>query len=401
MSSQPVLHHHQVLVSSELGGAGHIALNLARFLRERGQECRVWLAGPGPAHAETARLGLPFGTYDVNAVLSPSVVRAGVANWSLSRALKRFGPGIAHVHSPGHYGALRWGLKRSGLLRVAHVHLEEGPEVLRWAFRSPPELIITCATFLVDHLRRMLPGEVVDHTRIAAVPNAVDVDKFTPGPKGPAKERVGALPGRPLAVMLANLSPHKGQETAIRAAAALKARGVVVHFWLAGVERGGAAAYTIRLQSLIAELGVADRVRLLGQRTDAPELLRAADFFLLPSTCEGLPISLLEAQACQVPVLAAPTAGVPEVVRHGVTGFLIAADDSDGYADQITRLLADDRLMRQVTEAALKQVRQAHNWDAYCRRVSTLYDEITDDAKSHRRGTVRAARLVQQPIEAV
>jgi glycosyltransferase involved in cell wall biosynthesis len=401
MSRHPVLHHHQVLVCPDLGGAGLIALNLARFLRERGQECRVWLAGPGSAQAETARLGLPFGTYDVNGVVSPSVVRAGLANWRFSRALKRFGPGIAHVHCPGYYGALRWGLKRSGLLRVAHVHLEEGPEILRWAFRSPPELIITCATFLVDHLRRILPGEVVDRTRIAAVPNAVEVDKFAAGPKGPAKARVGAPPGRPLALMLANLSPHKGQETAIRTAAALKARGVEVHFWLAGVERGGAAAYTARLQSLIAELGVADRVRLLGQRTDAPELLRAADLFLLPSTCEGLPISLLEAQACQVPVLAAPTAGVPEVVRHGVTGFLIPADDPNGFAEQITRLLADDRLPRQVTEAALKQVRQEHNWNAYCRRVSTLYEEIADEARSHRTGPVPAARLVPQPYEAV
>lgn len=370
--------YHQLLVSAEFGGAGQIALQLARYLVEHREQSRVWVPGPGAAQAETVRLGLPFSTYDAKAALSPSRISAGFANWKTGRALRRFGAGLVHVHSPGQYGALRWGLKRSGLVRVAHVHLEEDQGMLGWAFRSPPELIITCATFLAGYVRNTLSVEAARRVRIEAVPNAVDIDKFTPGPKHPAKEQVGAPAGRPLALMLANLSPHKGQETAIRAAAALKARGVEVSFWLAGVERGGAGAYTARLQSLITELGVADRVRLLGHRADAPDLLRAADFFLLPSTCEGLPLSVLEAQACKVPVLAAPTAGVPEVVRDGVTGFLVRADDSAGYADRITQLIADAKLGRQLAEAAFEQVRREHNWNTYCRRVFQLYQETLE-----------------------
>src|SRR5262249_39146420 len=83
--------------------------------------------------------------------------------------------------------------------------------------------------------------------------------------------------------------------------------------------------YTTRLQDLCNELGVADRIRFLGHREDVPDLLRAADIFFLPSTSEGLPLSVLEAQATKVPVLAAATAGIPEVITDGETAFLIPA----------------------------------------------------------------------------
>src|SRR5262249_48318367 len=153
-----------------------------------------------------------------------------------------------------------------------------------------------------------------------AVPNTVDTARFFPGDRQEAKAKVGAPP-LPLVLMLANLAPHKGQETAVRAVAELKRRGIDVACWLAGEERGGGDAFTVRLRGLIAELGLADRVRLLGFRGDAPELLRAADFFLLPSTHEGLPLTVLEAQASKVPVLASATAGIPEAVQDGETGF--------------------------------------------------------------------------------
>ena len=86
-------------------------------------------------------------------------------------------------------------------------------------------------------------------------------------------------------------------------------------------------------------------VRLLGQRDDANVLLRAADFFLLPSTNEGLPLSILEAQATKVPVLAAPTAGIPEIVRDAETGFLIPATDAPGYAHRIRVFARESRAL--------------------------------------------------------
>ncbi len=384
--------YHQFLVSRDLGGAGLVALHLAKFLAAAGREAPVWAPGPGPAWDEAERLGLTVRGFDLQSALSPSAWAAARANWRAWRGL-RGGPGLVHVHSPAAYGALRHALGWSGLRRVAHVQIEEGPGLLRWAFAAPPDLIITCARFLVSAVRQALPEHLRERQRVVAVPNAVDTAKFAPGDRAGAKRKVGAPAGAPLALMLANLAPHKGQETAVRAVAALKARGVEVHLWLAGTERGGAGAYTARLRALVGEAGVADRVHLLGQCRDTPDLLRAADFFLLPSTCEGLPLSVLEAQATRVPVLAAPTAGVPEVVRDGETGFLIAAGDAEGYAARVERLLADRALAGRVAEAAYGCVTREYNWAAYCRRVTELYDEVLE-------GGAVAARAGRRPLTA-
>ena len=369
---------HQFLVSRELGGAGLTALHIARFLQENARQSSVWIPGDGPAAQEAKRLGLKASHYRANWALSPWNFKAAVENWRIGRVLRGQQSDIVHVHSPRHYGGLRWGLKLSMAKSVVHVQVEEEPGLLRWAFRQPPSLIITCARFLVDHVRRALPEAYQKRQKIVAVPNAVDTRKFFPGDKADAKARVGGPAEIPLVLMLANLAPHKGQETAIRAMALLKQRGLQLACWLAGIERGGVNTYTDRLRSFIAEMGVSDRVHLLGPRNDAPDLLRAADFLLLPSTCEGLPLSILEAQATKVPVLASSTAGIPEVISDGETGFLIPAEDADGYAACLVNLLKSPRLYHSVAENAYRRTTLEHNWGTLCRRISDLYRELVD-----------------------
>jgi glycosyltransferase involved in cell wall biosynthesis len=368
--------YHQFLVSREVGGAALVGLHIADHLRRLRQPSQVWVPGPGPAEQEAGRLGLATADYDGRAILGPSPTRSLWGNWRLARRLRRAGAALVHVHTPVHYAALRWGLRWARVKRVVHVHLETDAEAVGWTVRIPPELIVTCASTFVDRVRQGLPRECQERQRIVAIPNAVDVERFAPGDKQAAKHKVGAPLDRPLVLMLANLAPHKGQETAIRAVALLKQRGAQVACWLAGVERGGSTAFTSRLQTLIAQQGVADRVQLLGQRSDAPDLLRAADFFLLPSTCEGLPLAILEAQASLVPVLAAPTAGIPEVIADGKTGFLIAADNAAAYADRLQTLLVQPQMAHEVARSARDQILASHTWPVYCQRMQDLYQEV-------------------------
>jgi glycosyltransferase involved in cell wall biosynthesis len=186
---------------------------------------------------------------------------------------------------------------------------------------------------------------------------------------------VGAPLDTPLILMLANLAPHKGQETAIRAVAELKRRNIEVVCWLAGEVRG-ADGYLGRLRELIRTLGVEDRVELLGFRRDAAELLQAADFFLLPSTQEGLPLCVLEAQASGVPVLASATAGIPEIIRDGETGFLIPPSEPGAYAACLARLLENHDLRRQIAAQALAVATHEYNWRRFTNRVWELYREL-------------------------
>jgi glycosyltransferase involved in cell wall biosynthesis len=317
--------------------------------------------------------GLAWRAYDLDVLTTGSFRRA--LSWlSLALQLRRRG-GLAHVHNPGVYRLLLPALRLAGLRTVVHVQIDTNPEEFRWALRSPPDLILTCARYMISPIRAAL-GASGEKVRIEAVPNCVDTERFRPGDRPAAKQLVGAPADRPLALMLANLAPHKGQETAIRAVAELQGRGIALECWLAGVERGGRQEYQTRLRALAAELGVADRVRFLGQRTDAPDLLRASDFFLLPSTREGLPLSILEAQACKVPVLANPTAGMPEAVRDGETGYLIPAEDAEGYAERMFGLLRDADQYRRIAEHAFARVTREYDQTAFCERVGGLYREV-------------------------
>lgn len=398
------MYYHQILVARELGGAGVIATRLADDLRQQGRHSMVWYPGPGPACEEALRRGLATQEYDIEHAFSRNPLGAAYANWKFGRRLGRFAPGVAHLHAPVYYGALHRGLRQSGVRPIVHVHIEGDIEGLRWAFRSPPDVIVTCAKFLVDFVRGALPKRLRDHQPITSIPNAVDTERFCPGDKATARAQVGA-PAMPLALMLANLSPHKGQETAIRAIARLKSRGIDVAGWLAGVEREDGGTYTTRLQTLIHECGVADRVRLLGHRRDAPTLLRAADCLLLPSTCEGLPLSLLEAQATGVPVLAAPTAGVPEIIADEETGLLRQACDVVGYAAGIARVIADVGLRERLVRTAREHVLREHTWKAYSQRVFDLYTDVMERSwplhaapTSHRGNGVSHSR---QPLEVI
>jgi glycosyltransferase involved in cell wall biosynthesis len=369
-------HIHQMLVSAECGGAAMVALQLAAFLRQHGPAIHVWIPAPGVAAARATQLGFAPHFYDADSVFSAATLTAMTGNWHIGRALYSHRPGLVHVHSPLHYGAMQLGLGLSGLKRVVHIHITTPADALQWAFKNPPELIITCARYLVEEVRRALPAAYQERQWIVCVPNGVDVQRFSPGDKQAAKQQVGAPLDVPLVLMLANLAPHKGQETAIHVTAALQQAGVRIVLWLAGTERGGDAHYTAYLHTLCKTLAVTDRVHFLGQRHDTPDLLRAADFFLLPSTHEGLPLSILEAQATRLPVLAAPTAGIPEMITHGKTGFLLSAQDIAGYAMHLQRLLDEPMLYHTIAKQAYAQVIREYSWSQSCTRIWELYQQV-------------------------
>jgi glycosyltransferase involved in cell wall biosynthesis len=172
--------------------------------------------------------------------MSRSRLRSALANWRVGRALRRCGSGLAHFHFFGHYGALQRGVRWSRVKSVVHVHLQMTETDVRWAFKQPPNLVLTCSRILAEQIRAMMPRETFARTRIEGLPNPVDVERFTPGDRAEARRRVGAPLEAPLLLMLANLAPHKGQETVIRTVASLRARGIETVCWLAGIERGGA-----------------------------------------------------------------------------------------------------------------------------------------------------------------
>jgi glycosyltransferase involved in cell wall biosynthesis len=362
--------HHQILDTGELGGGNLYALAVAERLQASGQSAPVWIGAPGPAVAEAEQLRLPVRRFDQARLRAGKLKTLGQL-FHFYRAFRRE-PGLVHVHSMFNYAMMARVFKPARIRSVAHVHIEAKPEDYRWAFRKPPDAIVTCAKFLAKQVEAVVPAKC----RIVAIPNAVDTVRFSMGDRTAAKATVQAPSDRPLILMAANLAPHKGQETAIRALAELRTLGTDAELWLAGVERGSGMAFTQRLHELVKELQLSERVRFLGQRSDMPELMRAADALVLPSTNEGLPLTLLEAQAIRLPVLAAPTAGIPEIVTHGETGWLIAADDASGYARQLHELFRDVAMGKRVASTAYANILRSHTMDALMEQLQAVYREV-------------------------
>lgn len=371
--------YYQMMVSPKIGGAAKLAMQIHQHVQAtQGRVSGLLLPGGGEAELAANEQGFPYATYSLERLMSPSVISSASENLRLLRRTALRNKTLVHVHAPFVYASAGLYFRLSGAASVVHIHLDFSSEELRWAMKRPPNLILICAKYMASAVENALPDDT-KRTRISVVPNAVDLQRYYPASRAKAKAKLELDADRPLLLMAANLSPHKGQMTAVRTVKSLKTMGHDVTLWLVGEERGEGGNFRRALEDLCAMLGVEDRVRLLGFRNDVPDLLRAADFLLLPSTSEGLPLVILEAQASKAVVLAAPTAGVPEIITDNQTGYLVPADDHEGYAQHISRLIGDEQRKNAIADQALHQVRSYNSLSRYCERVISEYSSVLND----------------------
>jgi glycosyltransferase involved in cell wall biosynthesis len=116
---------------------------------------------------------------------------------------------------------------------------------------------------------------------------------------------------------------------------------------------------------------------MLGERSDVPALLAAADLFVMSSHSEGLPLVLLEAMSAGVPVVATRVGGIPYLVDDGRTGFLVGVGDVDALTARLSELLGDDAKRRAFGEAARARAAERFKPAAVAARVRDVYIEAS------------------------
>ncbi len=372
-----VLNVWQCLASAELGGGEMVAIQLAVSLNDNNFRNGVLVPGRGVAHAEVLSRGIATESYPLNLCSDSSKPIAFLGNCIALYKLRKIKSDILHFHSPFVYRSVLMALSFSGGQKtIAHVHLEYEAEGLKWAFKCPPDVIVVCAKFLENHVRQCLPKTKQASQKIVVLSNAVDLSKFHPGDRPAAKAELGWDKKVPVVLMVADLAPHKGQKTAIKAVGLLKKSKRKVHCWLVGRARAGSEAYENELRNMVRELGLLEEIVFAGQRSDIPLLMRAADCLVLPSKREGLPLCILEAQASGLPVIASPISGIPEVITDGQTGFLVREDDFAGYANKIITIFDDLNVNCSITSKSILQISNQRSWDKYVANVCDLYSDI-------------------------
>jgi phosphatidylinositol alpha-1,6-mannosyltransferase len=196
------------------------------------------------------------------------------------------------------------------------------------------------------------------------------------------RSRYGLDAGRWL-LSVARLSRHKGIDTALQALARLRGRYPSLRYAVVGAgEEQEALAAEAR------ELGVADRVRFLTDvpDRDLPALYNCAELYLgisrlMAQRVEGFGISLAEASACGVPVIAGRSGGIPAAVRDGETGVLVDAERPDAVAEEVARLLDDPALRARLGAAGRQAVERHNNWDRVTADLRRIGHELGAAAK--------------------
>jgi glycosyltransferase involved in cell wall biosynthesis len=188
--------------------------------------------------------------------------------------------------------------------------------------------------------RQYLAGALkLEASKLDVIGTGVDLDRFHDRtPRAQARERAGLPAGAPLVGIVAALRPEKNHAMFLRSALAVAQRVPEARFFVAGdgPERG-------TIERLRRELGLVDRVLMLGSRSDIADLFRAADVAVLSShsLVETLPITLMEAAACGTPIVATDVGSVRDIVVDGENGYLVPPGDEAAFAARIAELLAD------------------------------------------------------------
>lgn len=361
-----------------IGGVEHAVLAIASRLVQQGHSVHVLTLNTDGAPVRETLHGVVVHrarALDLTRLVGVQTVWSIDAVSSLLRLADEIQPDIIHAHNLFFSttliaAALKRHLARplvvtmhlgtldciSGPARIAAAGWERtvGRSILRCADR-----VIAVSQAVAKHAAAL--RYPASSTRV--IPNGVDLDRFFPSPDSTSDHARVGLVGR--------LIFNKGPRYFVESVPAVLEMHPRTEFVLAGE-----GPLRDELERRVAQLGIGHAVTFLGKRTDIPDILRTCDLYVRPSLTEGLPLTVLEAMACGVPVIATPVGGTAEVVQDGVTGLLIRPGEVDDLARATNDLLANPSRGRALAHQARALVQRSFNWDAVTRQTTAVYQEL-------------------------
>jgi glycosyltransferase involved in cell wall biosynthesis len=218
----------------------------------------------------------------------------------------------------------------------------------------------------------LITNEGIPARRVGVLYNGIDVDAFSATvDRAAARRELGARPGEFVLLQVARLDYLKDHATAVRTLARVVAQVPQARLVLVGDGPEQPA-----VEGQVRALKLDDKVRFLGLRKDVSRLLHGADAFLLTSVSEGIPLTVIEAMAAGLPVVATDVGGLREVVDDGATGFLAPAKDDAGLAAHALRLAADADLRRRLGEAGRARAKVHFDEPRMAANYGGLYREL-------------------------
>jgi glycosyltransferase involved in cell wall biosynthesis len=373
-----------VLTTAEFGGGNKVLLDLEEGLdRSRFQPLNA-IPESGPIEQELNRLGLPSLIVDVRPRHGRVTAALKITQLALICLRRRIG--IMHINDPFTYRLAGMSAALARSLRVCHIHHPNlNREVLGWAFRRPPHVVIVPSRFMKRYVEERLDAS--QKVRVEVAWNPIDTNWFRPAEDVPGlRSRLGLEPNGLHVSILAEVAPHKGHICFLRAARLILDRFPGTSFHIVGRTKDCNKAYEEDLHRLVGELGLAERVRFWGfvPGETARDLLASSDLFVLPTREEGFTLSVAEAQACQVPVLSSAMPPLDEVVDDGRTGYLLDPQEPAGFAARAIELLGSSEARARMGRAGREWVAGRFSRPAHISRIMALYEELSVASRGRR-----------------
>lgn len=353
----------QICSAREIGGGEKHLADLANTLAQRGQQIFVALGSDSPVRAELPSvpseniLELPMR----NALSVRSALR-------LARLVREQQIQIIHAHLARDYplAALAAGRTGAQLVLTRHV-LFPLKKIHRLTLRRTAR-VIGVSQAVADGLRA---GNIFPEERIVTIHNGIDLGRFSPASPRDGNEslRVG---------MVGHLAPIKGPEEFVRAAAIVCRELDDVAFVIAGEDKSATGENRAHLEKLIRDLRLEDRIQLTGWVDEIPELLHTFDLFVSPSQAEPFGLSIVEAMASGVPVIATASEGASEILFDHETGRLVEIGDFAGLANEIIDLLNRPNERSRLAGNALRVAREKFSVETMVDRTEAVYREVLE-----------------------
>jgi len=362
-----------LISSSGLFGAEQMLVNLARVSRVLGHDVQVGVfcnsLNPNQEMNEALkRHGIPARTISCRGRWDRESVE------EIRRSVSEYRPDVVHTHGykADVYGYAAARHRRTPLVATCHNWTESSLalKLYAWADRRVLGRFARVVAVSAELAQRLQKSRV---RRVTRIPNGIDVEIFANA--GPTLRHT--LPdSRALVVgMAARLVKAKGIGTVLKAARAVLQAHPKALFVFVGE---GPDRHAFEVQA--AELGIRRNVVFAGFQLHMPGVYRSFDIFLLPSLFEGLPMSLLEAMAAGLPVIATAVGGIPELVSDDQTGLLVKPSDVGGLAAAILRLAGDDGLRTRLGAGARGLVKQLYSAERMARDYWYMYREVVEES---------------------
>ncbi|MGB9927169.1 MAG: glycosyltransferase [Methanosarcina sp.] len=214
--------------------------------------------------------------------------------------------------------------------------------------------------------------------KVIVVPNGVDIEKFKPVKKEKARNFLNLPQDKKIVLFVGALRKIKGVDYLIEAAKAFVDRDT--ELFMVGRDDGLKKSLDKRAE----ELKISNFIKFTGpvNHEDIPLWISASDILVLPSLSEGRPNVILEALACEIPVVATDVGGIPELLIQGETGYLVPAKNPVELSKRIGKLLEDEDLREKMGKLGRKSIiKRGLTWEAHGKKTADIYSELLLNTK--------------------